>query len=500
MSRAGKGRRIAVLGSELDGLVAALDLAQRGLEVTLVEKSERVGGIAAPVEIAPGYRAPLALDRGRLRGDVLRRLRIPADHLATAPTSMLLTADGDLVSAREAREAAAWLRQLRALCGWARRITHNPAPPLDPRQDLRRAIAAGFATRMLGKRRLRLLLRVASLPIADWLTESIDDGPVAAALAAPALESSVSGPMAMGSGLHALLRAGAGGARAAQGLPALLDVVGQRLRDHGVDIRRGVPLQGVHSVGEKWILHLESNETIEFDAVVSAVPPTCLLLDLVQGAQVPIEMLDSLSSFRTRGNVGVVLLAIETRPPDHVARPGLLYQVGWHSLAEVERAADEFKHGRMAATPPMELTVPSLDDPSLASEGGSVLVAQVRYCPAEIEHRHLIDAAFAGLRALWPEGTDRVIGSCAWSPADLERDYCLPGGHLEHGEWALDQLLFLRPDVRCRGEVTPLPGLFVCGPGFHPGVGLHGGSGWWAAKQVHDEPWTGRRQRVERRL
>ena len=38
-----------------------------------------------------------------------------------------------------------------------------------------------------------------------------------------------------------------------------------------------------------------------------------------------------------------------------------------------------------------------------------------------------------------------------------------------HGEPALDQLLFLRPAAACSRYATPVEGLFLTGPGTHPG-------------------------------
>lgn len=476
MSKA-RSRRIAVLGSELDGLVAALAAARRGHQVTLIEEGDLLGGVAAAVEIAPGFRAPLALDRGRLRGDVLRWLDLPAEHLAPP----------ELPAIRDAPEAGEWLAQMEDLRHWARRITHRPAPPLgwprDWRQDWRPALTTGLATRLLGKRRLRRLTRVASLPIADWLGESMDDGPVAAALAAPALESTVGGPMTMGTGLNALLRAGTTGARSAQGLPALAAWLENALAATGVEVRRGVPLQGLHRVEDSWIVHLESGEAVEFDAVVSALPPPRLFLKLLAGRGLPVEMIESLESLRARGYVGIVSLAIDAAPPQVLRQPGTIHQLGWRSLAVLEEAADEAKHRRMADQPPIEFAVSSLDDPSLAPEGAAVVTAQARYCPPGIESQRLIDCVVGALSPAWPNAADRIVATRAWTPTDLERNYRLPGGHLEHAEWALDQLLFLRPDSRCRGGSTPLPGLSICGPGCHPGVGLHGGSAAWSARR-----------------
>jgi phytoene dehydrogenase-like protein len=62
----------------------------------------------------------------------------------------------------------------------------------------------------------------------------------------------------------------------------------------------------------------------------------------------------------------------------------------------------------------------------------------------------------------------KIIASSLSTPADLERDYGLPGGHLHHGEPGLDQIL-VRPIPECFNHETPVEGLTLCGSGTHPG-------------------------------
>jgi len=70
------------------------------------------------------------------------------------------------------------------------------------------------------------------------------------------------------------------------------------------------------------------------------------------------------------------------------------------------------------------------------------------------------------------------------TPADLERRYRLTGGHIHHGEHALDQLLFMRPTVDCAEYTTPVRGLFLGGSGSHPGGGVTCAPGALAARAV----------------
>jgi phytoene dehydrogenase-like protein len=78
------------------------------------------------------------------------------------------------------------------------------------------------------------------------------------------------------------------------------------------------------------------------------------------------------------------------------------------------------------------------------------------------------------------------------TPLDLEKVYGLTGGHIHHGELALDQLFTMRPTLGWADYRTPLDGLFLCGSGTHPGNGLTGGSGLNASREILK---TGRTQR-----
>ena len=70
------------------------------------------------------------------------------------------------------------------------------------------------------------------------------------------------------------------------------------------------------------------------------------------------------------------------------------------------------------------------------------------------------------------------------TPKDLEQAYGLTGGHIFHGELALDQLFTMRPLLNWAQYQTPIRHLYFCGSGAHPGTGLNGMSGANAAREI----------------
>ena len=96
----------------------------------------------------------------------------------------------------------------------------------------------------------------------------------------------------------------------------------------------------------------------------------------------------------------------------------------------------------------------------------------------------IADAVFRTLETHAPGITALVEHRQVITPLDLENVYGLTGGHIHHGELALDQLFTMRPTLGWADYRTPLAGLYLCGSGTHPGNGLTGASGFNASREI----------------
>jgi phytoene dehydrogenase-like protein len=67
-----------------------------------------------------------------------------------------------------------------------------------------------------------------------------------------------------------------------------------------------------------------------------------------------------------------------------------------------------------------------------------------------------------------------VLGRQIMSPLDLERTFGLVGGDIFHGALDLGQMFSARPMLGHADYRGPLPGLYMCGSGTHPGGGVTG--------------------------
>jgi phytoene dehydrogenase-like protein len=77
-----------------------------------------------------------------------------------------------------------------------------------------------------------------------------------------------------------------------------------------------------------------------------------------------------------------------------------------------------------------------------------------------------------------------VVARQVLTPLDLERVFGLTGGDIMHGRLELDQLFAARPVLGHGNYRMPLPGLYLCGSGSHPGGGVTGAPGHNAAREV----------------
>jgi phytoene dehydrogenase-like protein len=138
----------------------------------------------------------------------------------------------------------------------------------------------------------------------------------------------------------------------------------------------------------------------------------------------------------------------------------------------------------------MEITVPSVNDATLAPAGKHVLSAIVQYAPYALKagwdsgRQEFLDTSLDALEILAPGLRGCIVAAEVATPVDMEKQFRGRGGHWHHGDLAFDQILMMRPVPGAAQYRTPVQGLFLCGAGCHPGGGVMGIAGRNAAQQV----------------
>ena len=93
-----------------------------------------------------------------------------------------------------------------------------------------------------------------------------------------------------------------------------------------------------------------------------------------------------------------------------------------------------------------------------------------------------------------PNFRDSVLACEVYLPVDLEREYGLTGGQIFHADLMPPQVLWGRPLAGLTGHNAPVPGLYLCGAGTHPGGDVNGAPGYNAARAVLSDLEAGRFQ------
>jgi phytoene dehydrogenase-like protein len=366
----------------------------------------------------------------------------------------------------------------------------------------------GRAFKKLSKDDARQLLRILPMAIADFVAESFESDPVRAAIAMRAVAFTALGAWSMGT-TAALLADSAGndGGAAGQtvyamgGPGALADALAAAARGFGAEIRTGAEVLGVTTAdGRVTGVALASGEEIAAPIVASGLDPKRTLLGLLPPLELGPNLRWRAGNIRQPGRVARVNLGLSRLPvfpaagePEEASRRirGRIL-VGATGIDDMERAFDASKYGRVSEALLLEATIPTLVDPSLAPDGGHVMSVIAQYVPYRLAHgtwdaaarEALGDRVVARLESVAPGISALVTAREVLTPVDLDAEYGLTGGHPYHQEPSLDAWFAWRPLVGHARYRMPVAGLYLVGPGAHPGGGVTGAPAQNAVKEI----------------
>jgi phytoene dehydrogenase-like protein len=517
---------VVVVGAGHNGLVAAAYLAKAGNRVTVLERSSETGGILRGHEVAPGFVAPgVAHTVGRLRHSVIHDLKLEAHGFESIASDVQVHApqpDGSAVTfwadpartadelkARNPNDAAAFPvfdQKVRAIASFLAHV--NVAAPPDAKAltigDAIAGLKLGKAFRGLGARTGREAIRSLPMAVADLVQETFEEEAVRGPLAVRGILYTSMGVWATGTASVFLNdSAGNDGGAAGQsvfakgGTSALAAALTNAARAFGAEIRTDAEVTKIKTKGRRATgVVLADGTEIDARLVVSAADPVTTLR-LVDPEVLGPELLWRAGNIRQPGATAKVDLALGAAPSffgaegsDGAERLRGRIVIG-PSIDDVERAMDAAKYGRVSEEPVLEVTIPSLLDPSLAPEGKHVASVLVQAAPRHLragdwagERDRLGDLVVKTIERFAPGFGELVEARRVTTPEDLETDYGLSGGHVYHAEPGLDQWFAWRPlngHARYRFVVD---GLYLAGSGAHPGGGITGAPGANAARQI----------------
>ncbi len=499
------GYDVVVAGAGHNGLVCAAKLAAGGRRVLVLERRDEVGGILDVVHTVGRLRRSV-IDDLDLHRRGLRLIAPPVRMLAVRPDGPPLTfwsdaertADGLRVHSREDGDAyPAFDRHVRALAGFVGEMHRVTPPRLDRAalSDAPGALRLGRAFRGLEARQARELTRALPMAAADFVGEWFATDALRGALAARGSLFTGMGSWSAGTALVLLNDSAANdGGAAGQtvfvrgGNAALARALRAAAEQAGADVRTGAEVVRVLTEGDRVTgVELASGEQIATPALASAVDPKTVLTRWVDPVVVGPQLRWRAGNIRTPGGTARVDLALAGLPgfngvEDEAQLQGRI--VVAPGIDDVERAFDAFKYGRLSDHPLLEATIPTLADPSQADGSGHRMSVLVQWVPADTPADAVADLAVSELERVAPGFSKLVTERVTRTPADLEREFGLPDGHVYHAEHGLDQFFAWRPVLGLARHRLGVRGLYLCGSGAHPGGGITGGPGENAAREI----------------
>jgi phytoene dehydrogenase-like protein len=372
-------------------------------------------------------------------------------------------------------------------------------------EDLWNLLKTGRSVRSLGKAGIFDLLRWGPMAVADFVAEFFETELLRAVIAARGIFGTALGPWSAGSTAVLLLRAAAdahpvgSAAFPRGGLGSFTHALAESAKQAGAEIRTDAEVRHiVVKDGAVSGIVLADGEEIAVEAVVSGVDPKRTFFNLIDPSQLDPTFANRIKNFRANGTVAKVNLALGGLPAFTAldATEGFLKALSGRihigpEIDYLERAFDASKYGEFSKDPWLDVTIPTILDPSLAPDGKHVLSACVQFAPFKLKEGNwdtrrydLGHTVVKTLAAYAPNLPDLIEHMQVITPKDLETSYGFTGGHIFHGELALDQLFTMRPVLDWARYKTPIRGLFLCGSGTHPGNGLTGASGANAAREI----------------
>ena len=522
---------VIVAGAGHNGLTAAAYLARAGRKVLVIEKNDWIGGAAVSRSLHPGWTySNCSYVCSLLRREIVRDLDLPKYGLQVIPYEGggTFTRDGEYFAyysdhdalrremARHSRRDAdayqrysqAVMRQCRFIRPFLLRDAPDPAS-LRPR-DLGEMAYLVKKAHGLGSRELGETLRFWTASIGDFLDAHFESDLIKAHLAGSGIIGTGLGVYSPGTAyvlLHHYMGDIDGGIGswgfARGGMGAISAAMAADFEAHGGTILKGAGVEKfLTRDGRVTGVALTDGKVFKAPVVASNMDVKRTFLHHTDASDLPPEFLRAVERFKIRGSSAKLNIALDRMPDFPLAPPHASFIRGdMHvsaSLAELERAYDDWKDGHVSARPYIDMLIPSQIDPTMAPKGAHMMTVFVQYAPYDLDaggirsavnwddaaRRRLADTVLDQMQIACPDIRDRVVHMEVRSPAEIEAEVGLTEGNIFQGELTFDQLFFNRPVPGWSQYDSPIKGLYLCGSSAHPGGGVMGAPGANAARAI----------------
>jgi phytoene dehydrogenase-like protein len=520
----------AIIGGGHNGLVCAAYLAMAGLKVIVLERRGVVGGAAITEEFHPGFRNSVAsYTVSLLSPKVIADLRLAEHGLRIVErriANFLPLDDGRYLkvgggrtqeevakfSTRDANRLDAYHARLEAVADVLRALALETPPnvveghPFAAIAELIKSGRIANRLRRLGLDLQRELLDLFTNSAGNYLDHWFENDPIKAVYGWDGVVGNYASPYTPGSAyvlLHHCFgevngKKGTWG-HAIGGMGAITQAMAKSAVARGAEMHvdagvREVLVEKGRAVG----VVTENGEAIRARAVISNLNPKLLYLRLMDRAALASSFLERIEKWRCGSGTFRMNVAL-SELPDFTCLPGR--DVAEHhtsgiiigpSLKYMEQAYFDARTRGWSKQPIVELVISSTLDDTLAPQGQHVASLFCQHVAPELPDGSSWDERREAVADLMIETVDRyapnfkrsILARQIFSPLDLERTFGLVGGDIFHGSLDLGQMFSARPMLGYADYRGPIPGLYMCGSGTHPGGGVTGLPGHNAAREV----------------
>ncbi len=517
---------VIIIGAGHNGLVTAAYLARAGRRVLVLESRELVGGCAVTEEIWPGYKVSTASYLSSLMQEkVVRELELekfgyrvdakdPAffspfpdgRHLFMWQDRAKTLTEIAKFSKRDAEAYPKYEAHLERLAMVAESLLLAAPPNFPPRGagDFIEYLKLLGKLKGLTREEIVGLVKIFTQSAADFLDQWFESDQVKVTLATDGVIGANGGPRSPGTA-YILLHHCMGGVNGHRGLWGFvrggMGAVSNAIADSGR--AKGVKVRTSAAAGKILVrdgrargVVLASGEEIKAKIVASNLDPRRTFLQLLEASDLPADFRETIRNFRSEGTSLKMNLARSGLPEfsAYPGAPGPQHRATMHicpTVEYIERAWDDAKYGRPSRNPLIEMTIPTMYDPSLAPEGRHIMGIFLQYAPYTLregswdeQREPYAERILDVIEEYCPNIRSIVVERQTLTPLDLERRFGIAGGNIFHGEMSLDQMFVLRPAAGWAKYRTPVKGLYLCGSGAHPGGGVMGAPGHNAAAAI----------------